>query len=236
MAGKRRVLAHQCAHTLTPALATAGVGKSTLINGARGLIKGNTEYAVTSAGRVGTTFSAKYPHAGIPQLVLWDIPGGGEMDHPSATYWTDQCLHAFDLLLIVIENRCSAVASMVARRAAAEGRPYVFVHTKARFYSSGDAAGGAGSHSSRESLQADARSGLQEALGAVGGVAPLFLVESFDMRDGKSDFDEVDLLELLVRGARSKRVPPADAAGSRAEAQAVLASFRAVAAARASAH
>lgn len=57
-------------------------------------------------GEVETTDKPKpYQHPDLASMVIWDIPGVGTQSHPRETYFEDNYLCAFDLLVIVLGNR-----------------------------------------------------------------------------------------------------------------------------------
>jgi len=66
------------------------------------LLKG---YYISDAAKVDevecTSKITKFPHPRNPQMILWDIPGGGTLKNAAATYFMDKKLYAFDTIVII---------------------------------------------------------------------------------------------------------------------------------------
>jgi len=73
----------------------SGVGKSTLINGLRGLKQGDPGAAAVHEKECATKMT-KYPHPNAKYLILWDCPGSDTQKHPRETYFYDKFLFGFD--------------------------------------------------------------------------------------------------------------------------------------------
>jgi hypothetical protein len=82
----------------------SGTGKSSLVNAIRGYK--DTDKRAAKVGEVETTAVPRpYPHPDLTTMVIWDMPGVGTKSHPRETYFEDNYLCAFDLLVIVLGNR-----------------------------------------------------------------------------------------------------------------------------------
>jgi GTP-binding protein EngB required for normal cell division len=83
---------------------STGAGKSSLINRLRGIH--NNANGAARVGEVETTASSiPYTSVSHPNIVLWDVPGGGTQRHPAATYFDDKKLYAFNRLIVVFSTR-----------------------------------------------------------------------------------------------------------------------------------
>ena len=67
----------------------------------------------------------------LQHVRLWDMPGCGTHDHPSATYFQDKALFAFDVLLVVVEKEISEYEYSILEKAQQQNIPAVIVVTKA---------------------------------------------------------------------------------------------------------
>lgn len=66
----------------------------------------DTDPKAAKVGEIETTSRpASYQHPDLAKMVIWDIPGVGTKSHPIETYFEDNYLCAFDLLVIVLGNR-----------------------------------------------------------------------------------------------------------------------------------
>jgi GTP-binding protein EngB required for normal cell division len=107
----------------------SGSGKSSLINAVRGI--GDTEPDSATVGEIETTASVKsYWFRNNDYVVLWDLPGAGTTQHPSATYFEDKALFAFDCLIIVSSERLLEVDIQIAVEATKRNVPVFFVRNK----------------------------------------------------------------------------------------------------------
>jgi GTPase SAR1 family protein len=109
----------------------SGSGKSTFINSVRGLYSDDVGAAKASCGAQTTMKSARYPMSGVADnIVLWDEPGGDTMDFPAETYFERRCLRHFDCILVMYNNRFSAVMSVIIPEAYKHRVPVILVYTK----------------------------------------------------------------------------------------------------------
>jgi len=95
----------------------SGTGKSYFCNVLRRVTSDQPDYARVCTGKECTVEAARYPHPDVPHIVLWDIPGGGVADHPSATYFEDHALDLFDVIFVFYDGRFSEVASTILEKA-----------------------------------------------------------------------------------------------------------------------
>ena len=72
-----------------------------------------------------------YVHPTLSHVRLWDVPGGGTVNHPGESYFEDKKLCAFDCLIIVGAGRFTNFDVGLARAARRSGTPMVFVRSKA---------------------------------------------------------------------------------------------------------
>jgi hypothetical protein len=164
-------------------------------------------YAPTAVGHSGTIVTGKYPHPSIPHMVFWDIPGGGEYDHPAATYWEDQCLDLFDCLIVVINTRFSEVAKYVCDKALEQHRPFIIVHSKSLFSITNSMEELEITREAAEAgLREEVRGAVEENLGDAGEQVRVLLIDSHALRRGKPELDEVEMMEFMV-GCTAARSP-----------------------------
>ncbi len=71
-----------------------------------------------------------WPDNAFPYIALWDLPGGGNMDYQSTTYFEDQLLYAFDCLLLLMTDRFTEVDFHIINQACHFQIPIVLVITK----------------------------------------------------------------------------------------------------------
>lgn len=92
----------------------AGTGKSSLINALIGRDDAKT-------GSTETTIKiTPYSSPEYPNIVYWDIPGGGTEKFNIKDYFENMCLFCFDFILIVVGNRITQFDIQFVRK--------VFVH------------------------------------------------------------------------------------------------------------
>lgn len=108
----------------------SGCGKSTLINAIRSLTDEDPGAAHVGETEV-TTEITKYLHPAAPHLALWDIPGAGTLKQPENTYFRENMLYAFDLILILSADRFLDIDFQIAVQAKEYSKPFAFVRTKA---------------------------------------------------------------------------------------------------------
>eukprot|EP00250_Pteridium_aquilinum_P008167 c17728_g1_i1 orf=3-833(-) len=101
-----------------------GAGKSSLINGLCNMRDGQPG----AAGGESNGEAKPYRRFMLEAVVFWEMPGAG-VGHPSATYFADKKLYAFDLLILV-SDRFQRVDFEVAKSASRLNRRFIFVRTK----------------------------------------------------------------------------------------------------------
>ncbi|KAI9261803.1 interferon-inducible GTPase-domain-containing protein [Helicostylum pulchrum] len=81
----------------------SGSGKSSIVNAILGYK--DTESKAAKVGEVETTARpSSYQHPDLANMVIWDMPGVGTQRHPIDTYFDNNYLYAFDLLVVVLGN------------------------------------------------------------------------------------------------------------------------------------
>ncbi|KIJ13290.1 hypothetical protein PAXINDRAFT_81359 [Paxillus involutus ATCC 200175] len=83
----------------------AGSGKSSLINGLRGMR--NKDAGAAATGAIETTLvMTRYPDANPDYPFVWyDIPGAGTLKIPEWQYFNIQGLYVFDCIILLFDNR-----------------------------------------------------------------------------------------------------------------------------------
>ncbi|KAI9002891.1 interferon-inducible GTPase-domain-containing protein [Hyaloraphidium curvatum] len=108
----------------------SGTGKSSLINCILGLRSGDPGSA--PVGITETTHERKmYTHPKLPFFKVWDLPGAGTQHHPASTYFEDQLLYGFHMIIIVSSNRILEVVNDIVRHSAGWPPKMLLVWTKA---------------------------------------------------------------------------------------------------------
>ncbi|KAI8353245.1 interferon-inducible GTPase-domain-containing protein [Choanephora cucurbitarum] len=109
---------------------SSGTGKSSIVNALRGYK--DTHPEASKVGEVETTSKPKaFQHPDLTSMVIWDMPGVGTKSHPRETYFEDNFLCAFDLLVIVLGNRLMQDDINIALKAKEHRIPVLFVRSKA---------------------------------------------------------------------------------------------------------
>ncbi|XP_067401976.1 interferon-inducible GTPase 5-like [Emydura macquarii macquarii] len=107
----------------------SGAGKSTLINALRGLSDSDPRAAPT--GVVETTAApTPYPHPGLPNVRLWDLPGTGTPSFRAERYLEQVELERYDFFLLVASERFRESHAQLARAVAAAGKRFYFIRSK----------------------------------------------------------------------------------------------------------
>jgi interferon gamma inducible protein 47 len=108
---------------------STGAGMSSLINGLRGIL--NNANGAARVGEVETTASSTpYTSVSHPNIVLWDVPGGGTQRHPAATYFDNKKLYTFNRLIVVFSTRFREVDWNIINIARQWNIPVFVVRTK----------------------------------------------------------------------------------------------------------
>jgi len=107
-----------------------GVGKSSLVNGIRGL-----RDKATAAAHVGETDCTKsvirYEDPRFPWIVWCDVPGAGTQGRSTARYFEQHGLFLMDFLLVVCANRVRELDMEILQRAHHYKIPAALVRSKA---------------------------------------------------------------------------------------------------------
>lgn len=107
----------------------SGTGKSSIANAILGYK--DTDPKAAKVGEIETTSRpASYQHPDLAKMVIWDIPGVGTKSHPIETYFEDNYLCAFDLLVIVLGNRLLQHDIDIALKAKEHKIPVLYVRSK----------------------------------------------------------------------------------------------------------
>ncbi|KAG6337377.1 hypothetical protein ID866_1700 [Astraeus odoratus] len=109
----------------------AGTGKSSLINGIRGLENRHPDAADT--GVVETTFTiGRYPDPNPDYPFVWyDIPGAGTLSQPDWLYFNAQGLFVFDCVIVLFDNRFTQTDIAILKNCRRFQIPAYIVRSKA---------------------------------------------------------------------------------------------------------
>ena len=110
---------------------STGAGKSTLLNSLMNLRE--TDRGSAPVGEEQTTSSIKcYSHPCFPNdIKMWDVPGAGTLEYPTATYFKDMMLYAFCGVVLIYDKRLPEWFKPVAEELGQYRVPFVVVRTKA---------------------------------------------------------------------------------------------------------
>lgn len=109
----------------------SGVGKSSLINGLRGLTNDHTDPRVARVcERECTRDPTPYVHPDQSHVVLWDLPGGNTLKQNAHNYFNRQVLYAFDCIIVVTASRFTELDLEIADLAVQWEVPVFFVRNK----------------------------------------------------------------------------------------------------------
>jgi len=107
-----------------------GVGKSSLVNGIRGLRNKATDAA--PVGETDCTKSVKrYKDPRFPWIVWCDVPGAGTQDRSTARYFEQYGLFLMDFILVVCASRLKELDMEILQRAHHYKIPAALVRSKA---------------------------------------------------------------------------------------------------------
>ncbi|GAN08364.1 interferon-inducible GTPase 1 [Mucor ambiguus] len=107
----------------------SGTGKSSIVNAIRGYK--DTHPKASKVGEVETTEKPMpFQHPDLASMVIWDMPGVGTQSHQRDTYFQDNYLSCFDLLVIVLGNRLMQDDIDIALQAKEHRIPILFVRSK----------------------------------------------------------------------------------------------------------
>jgi energy-coupling factor transporter ATP-binding protein EcfA2 len=195
----------------------SGSGKSTFINSVRGLYAEDVGAAKACCGAQTTMESARYPMPGAADnIVFWDEPGGDTMDFPAETYFERRCLRHFDCILMLYNNRFTAVMSAIIPQAYKHRVPVFLVYTKmgtdvrneqmSRRRMTAEQAEASLRERVRDDISNELHK-LEESSGVrVPSTAiPVYFIDSLDLLRGEYRFDEKALIRELVRSTVVRR-------------------------------
>ena len=109
----------------------AGSGKSSLVNAFRG--KYNKDSDAAAVGVNETTLAvARYPDPNPSSRFVWyDVPGAGTLKVSDWKYFNEQGLYVFDCIVVVVNNRFTAIDVAILTNARRFGIPAFIVRSKA---------------------------------------------------------------------------------------------------------
>ncbi|KAI8986577.1 interferon-inducible GTPase-domain-containing protein [Pilobolus umbonatus] len=108
---------------------SSGTGKSFIVNAIRGHM--NTGKGSARVGETETTRKPTgYHHPYFKNLMIWDMPGVGTSNHSINTYFDDNYLTTFDLLIMVVGNRLLTNEWLIANEAQKLNMSLIYVRTK----------------------------------------------------------------------------------------------------------
>uniref|UniRef100_A0A914ZBV3 IRG-type G domain-containing protein n=1 Tax=Panagrolaimus superbus TaxID=310955 RepID=A0A914ZBV3_9BILA len=107
----------------------AKAGKSSLLNSIRGLQ--NFEDGAAKALNTECTYNVtKYPWKEMENVILVDLPGCGTRQFPSASYFINTGLGAFECIIILVEKTLRADETALAKLSKSINQPVCFVRSK----------------------------------------------------------------------------------------------------------
>ncbi|XP_070620227.1 interferon-inducible GTPase 5-like [Erythrolamprus reginae] len=105
----------------------AGVGKSSFVNAFRGVSDDDEEAA--EVGKETLEIKA-YPHPSFPNIKLWDLPGIGTYKVKAATYLEKVQFGRYDVFIMVISDRFSENAAMLAKEIQRMKKKFYYVRSR----------------------------------------------------------------------------------------------------------
>ncbi|DBA72283.1 hypothetical protein WJX79_005537 [Trebouxia sp. C0005] len=180
------------------------VGKSTLINAIRGVKPNDKDAAQVGISEV-TQDVRCYEYPGLPRVKLYDAPGAGTRSHPSATYFMDKNLYAFDCIFLMYDGSFLDCCRHILEEAHTWGKPVAFLRTKADrlledvMYNSGVD----DEQLAKQQLHAQVQTAFQQQVVAYHGPHHLFLISARHLR--LAGFDEVAFFEYIRQAAASRQ-------------------------------
>ncbi|PPQ65197.1 hypothetical protein CVT24_011381 [Panaeolus cyanescens] len=108
----------------------SGTGKSTLLNSIRGLSAGDDGAAAAGFDET-TEFVEGYLDQRKPFIMWYDVPGANTPNVKGWTYFIDQGLYVFDVLVVVFSGRFTETVGTLLGNASKCGIPSFLVRTKA---------------------------------------------------------------------------------------------------------
>ncbi|XP_068607949.1 interferon-inducible GTPase 5-like [Brachionichthys hirsutus] len=107
----------------------SGSGKSSFVNGFRGVDDSEENAAPTGCGET-TTQVTRYPHPSYPNVTLWDLPGIGTMKFPASQYLTHVGFEKYDFFIIISETYFRENDVLLAKEIGRMGKKFYFIRSK----------------------------------------------------------------------------------------------------------
>ncbi|KAF7978467.1 hypothetical protein HWV62_45587 [Athelia sp. TMB] len=108
----------------------AGGGKSSLINALRGVTNGSSSAALTGSTETTKTITG-YPDPDPSLPFVWhDVPGAGTLSIPGWLYFHQQGLYIFDCIIVLFDNRFTAIDIAILQNCARFKIPAYIVRSK----------------------------------------------------------------------------------------------------------
>ncbi|MBN3295606.1 IIGP5 GTPase, partial [Amia calva] len=181
----------------------SGAGKSSFINAFRGLGDEDPESSPTGVTETTLEITA-YPHPGLPNVRLWDLPGIGTPRFQADRYLKMVGLERFDFFIIVSSERFRENHVLLAEAVRKWGKKFYFVRNKVendleawgRRKMRGAAAGKEEQEDLLGRIRADCEGSLRKMGGGMGTMAiTVFLISCFH----PNKFDFPRLQETLAQ-------------------------------------
>ncbi|XP_052050320.1 uncharacterized protein LOC127693473 isoform X11 [Apodemus sylvaticus] len=170
-----------------------GTGKSSFINALRGVR--DEEEGAAPTGVVETTMKrTSYPHAKLPNVKIWDLPGIGTTNFPPQNYLMEMKFDEYDFFIIISATRFKEIEIHLAKAIEKMNTKFYFVRTKIDQDVSNEQRSKPRTFnrdSVLKKIREDCSGHLQKALSSQ---PPVFLVSNLDV----SDFDFPKLETTLL--------------------------------------
>ncbi|XP_052050324.1 uncharacterized protein LOC127693473 isoform X15 [Apodemus sylvaticus] len=170
-----------------------GTGKSSFINALRGVR--DEEEGAAPTGVVETTMKrTPYPHAKLPNVTIWDLPGIGTTNFPPQNYLMEMKFDEYDFFIIISATRFKEIEIHLAKAIEKMNTKFYFVRTKIDQDVSNEQRSKPRTFnrdSVLKKIREDCSGHLQKALSSQ---PPVFLVSNLDV----SDFDFPKLETTLL--------------------------------------
>ncbi|XP_052050322.1 uncharacterized protein LOC127693473 isoform X13 [Apodemus sylvaticus] len=170
-----------------------GTGKSSFINALRGVR--DEEEGAAPTGVVETTMKrTPYPHAKLPNVTIWDLPGIGTTNFPPQNYLMEMKFDEYDFFIIISATHFKEIEIHLAKAIEKMNTKFYFVRTKIDQDVSNEQRSKPRTFnrdSVLKKIREDCSGHLQKALSSQ---PPVFLVSNLDV----SDFDFPKLETTLL--------------------------------------